>query len=168
MAGRVEGIFITSGAGRPMEPVTEARALAGSGLAGDRYQAGNGYYSQRPLPGGGRELTLIEVEVLEALARETGIVLAPAETRRNLTTRGLRLNALVGARFTVGDVLCEGVRLCEPCVHLEELTGKAVNAPLVHRGGLRAGILSGGVIHVGDAVAPVDGDATVSRTALGT
>ena len=155
MSGRVEAIFITAEAGRPMEELSEVRALAGSGLAGDRYQAGTGYYSTRPLPGGGRELTLIEAEVLEALFRETGIALAPIEARRNLATRGVRLNELVGARFTVGEVLCEGIRLCEPCIHLEELTGKAVNAPLVHRGGLRAAILTGGVIRLGDPVVPV-------------
>ena len=162
MAGRVEAIFITTEAGAPMRTLVETRAVAGSGLAEDRYQTGQGYYSTRPLPGGGRQLTLIEAEVLEALRRETGIDFAPSEARRNLTTRGVRLNDLVGARFTVGDVLCEGIRLCEPCHYLEELTGKAVNAPLVHRGGLRAAILTDGTIRVGDPVRPAAGHAAAS------
>lgn len=154
MDGRIEAIFIAPEAEAAMRAADAAEAIAGSGLAGDRYQKGIGYYSQRPLPGGGRQLTLIEAEALEALREETGIELAPAETRRNVVTRGVRLNDLVGRRFTVGPVHCEGVRLCEPCVHLEELTGKPVNRPLIHRGGLRANILSGGVIRVGDAVQP--------------
>jgi MOSC domain-containing protein YiiM len=150
--GQVEAIFVAPEAGAAMRGVTEAEAIAGSGLAGDRYQTGTGYYSTRPLPGGGRQLTLIEAEALEALRAETGIDLAPVEARRNVVTRGVRLNELVGTRFQVGEVLCEGIRLCEPCNYLEELTGKPVNRPLIHRGGLRANILSDGVIHVGDSV----------------
>jgi MOSC domain-containing protein YiiM len=152
MTGRVEAIHIAPRAGVPMRAMAEARAIAGAGLAGDRYQAGTGHYSTRPLPGGGRQLTLIEAEALEALRHETGIALTPAESRRNITTRGVRLNDLVGRRFYVGEVLCEGVRLCEPCAYLEGLTGKAVNRPLVRRGGLRASILTGGIIRLGDGV----------------
>ena len=155
MAGTVEGIFITSGAGQPMTALTEARAVAGEGLAGDRYASKTGYYSQKPLEGGGRELTLLEAEVLESLWTEHDIRLEPIECRRNLVTRGVPVLDFIGKRFRVGEVVCEGVRICEPCVYLEGLTGKPVNAPLVHRGGLRANILEGGTIRVGDAIEPL-------------
>jgi MOSC domain-containing protein YiiM len=94
----------------------------------------------------------VESEAIEALAREHGIELAAGETRRNLTTRGVNLNELVGRRFRVGDVLCQGTCLCEPCRYLADLTGRPLLRPLVHRGGLRADILSGGVIRRGDQV----------------
>jgi MOSC domain-containing protein YiiM len=151
MTGVVEGIFITDGAGRPMRPRSEAVAVPDRGLAGDRYHDRTGYYSERP-PLDGRALTLIEAEVLESLATEHGIALAPIECRRNLVTRGIRLAELIGRRFRVGELLCEGVRICEPCVYLEQLTGKPVNEPLVHRGGLRANILEGGTVRIGDPV----------------
>lgn len=154
MSGTIEALFSTSSAGQPMTPRTEADAAAGRGLDGDRYANGRGYYSNRPSPGGGRELTLIEAEVLESLATELGIELAPRECRRNVVTRGVRLPTLIGERFRVGELLCEGIRICEPCIYLEQLTGKPVNEPLVGRGGLRANILEGGVIRVGDRIAP--------------
>jgi MOSC domain-containing protein YiiM len=160
MSGSVEGIFTASSAGQPMTELREAKAVAGRGLEGDRYSSRTGYYSETPSPGGGRELTLIEVEVLESLAAERGIELAPRECRRNVVTRGVRLPELIGKRFRVGEVLCEGVRICEPCVYLEQLTGKPVNEPLVHRGGLRANILEGGTLEVGDIVEGV-GDEVV-------
>ena len=151
MAGVIEGIFITGGAGRPMRSLAEAVGVAGRGLAGDRYHDRKGYYSERP-PLDGRALTLIEAEVLESLATEHGITLEPIECRRNVVTRGIPLLELIGRRFRVGELLCEGMRICEPCVYLEELTGKSVNEPLVHRGGLRANILEGGTVRVGDPV----------------
>jgi MOSC domain-containing protein YiiM len=156
MSGTVEAIFTAGGAGQPMTPLAAAVAEAGRGLVGDRYHDRTGYYSERPSPGGGRELTLIEAEELESLAIEHGIELAPSECRRNVVTRGVRLNELIGQRFRVGALLCEGVRLCEPCVYLEQLTGKPVNEPLVHRAGLRANILRGGTLRVGDAIERLD------------
>ncbi len=152
MSGRVEAIFTAGGAGQPMTPLAAAVAVAGRGLEGDRYANRSGYYSEYPSPGGGRELTLIEAEVLESLATEHGIELAPNECRRNVVTRGVRLHDLIGKRFRLGELLCEGIRVCEPCTYLEQLTGKPVNAPLVHRGGLRANILEGGTLRVGDAI----------------
>jgi MOSC domain-containing protein YiiM len=156
MTGIVEGIFITDRAGQPMRALSEAVAVPGRGLAGDRYHERKGYYSERP-PLEGRALTLIEAEVLESLATERGIALAPIECRRNVVTRGIRLPELIGKRFRVGELLCEGVRICEPCVYLEELTGKPVNEPLVHRGGLRVDILEGGTLRLGDRIEPFDG-----------
>ena len=133
-----------------MRRVKRVKAVAGVGLEGDRYALGLGRYSNRP--GTGRALTLIEAEVIEWLMNEHLIELAPGEARRNLTTRGVRLNPLVGKRFWIGDVLCEGMRFCEPCAYLEGLTGKPVLKPLVERAGLRAEILQGGEIAVGDEV----------------
>ena len=160
MRGTVEGIFTTPGAGRPMESLSEATAVAGRGLLGDRYHDGVGYYSERPSEGGGREVTLIEAEELDRLRAERGIELAPIESRRNVVTRGIRLLDLIGRRFRVGEVECEGVKICEPCAYLEELTGKPVNEPLVHRAGLRANVLVGGTLRVGDAVEAVEVAAT--------
>jgi MOSC domain-containing protein YiiM len=151
-AGVVEEIHIAADAGEPVLPAEWVRAIPGVGLEGDRYAYGRGHYQDAHVS---RDLTLIEAEAIEALARELGIELAPGETRRNVTTRGIGLNELVGRRFWVGDVLCEGTRLCEPCRYLADLTGKPLVRALVHRGGLRADILRGGRIRRGDIVQPV-------------
>jgi MOSC domain-containing protein YiiM len=150
--GTVEHIHVAASAGRRTRQVERVRALAGIGLAGDRYATGTGYWQDSRVS---RHLTLIEAEVLEALAEEHGIVLEPGETRRNVTTRGVRLDELVGETFRLGDVLCRGTGLCEPCSHLEEVTGKPLLRTLLHRGGLRAELLTGGTVRVGDAVARV-------------
>jgi MOSC domain-containing protein YiiM len=152
MNGTVESIWIASRAGEPMVGVPVARAVPGVGLEGDRYAAGLGHYSDDRRVS--RDLTLIEAEVLEGLEREHGIALGAQEARRNVTTRGVRLNDLVGRRFLVGDVLCEGTCLCEPCQYLVDLTGKAVLRPLAHRGGLRADILTAGDVRIGDTLRP--------------
>jgi MOSC domain-containing protein YiiM len=153
--GVVEAIHIAPAAGVPVRALDAVRAIAGVGLAGDRYAYGRGHYQDGRVS---RDLTLIEAEAVEALARQQGIALAVGETRRNLTTRGISLNDLVGRRFWVGDVLCQGTRLCEPCQYLADLTGKPLLRPLVHRGGLRADILSGGPIRQGDRVRPAGED----------
>ena len=98
-------------------------------------------------------MTLIEEESLDDLA-SLGVDLSMAEARRNVVTRGIRLEGLIGRRFAVGDVVCRGARLAEPCAHLERLTRRGVLRGLVHRGGLRADILAGGVVVLGDRVAP--------------
>jgi MOSC domain-containing protein YiiM len=152
MGGEVVAIHIAAGAGQPMQTLTAAEAVAGEGLVGDRYRDGKGFYSATPIESGARELTLIAEEALAAVAAETGISLQLDEHRRNITTRGIDLDALLGQRFRIGEVMCEGVRPCPPCTHLEEITGKPVMPPLVHRGGLRARIVEGGVVRVGDAV----------------
>lgn len=146
--GTVVGIYLG-----PAGMVERARAVAGRGLEGDRYFAGTGFFFQ---PGKhGQDLTLIEAEALEALANETSIALSPADARRNLVTRGIRLNELVGRRFLVGGVECVGMRLCPPCAHLEELTRPGVLRGLVHRGGLRADIVGCGEIALGAPVVPL-------------
>jgi MOSC domain-containing protein YiiM len=148
----VEAICITGPGSGPMLQVDEVEALVGVGLRGDRYADGVGFYSPRPTDPGAREVTLFEAEVLEALQAEHGIRLDPVEHRRNLTVRGVRLEELLGQRFTIGEVVLEGVKDCPPCEHLVELTGKAVLKPLADKGGLRARIVVGGRIHVGDAI----------------
>lgn len=133
-----------------MRSLDTVEALAGRGLSGDRKcRESRGDW--------GRQVTLIEREAVEAVARESGIALMAGETRRNLVTEGVALNHLVGREFTVGGVRLRGTALCEPCEHLEDVTGKRVLEPLIHRGGLCAQILSDGVVTVGDAIAEVDG-----------
>jgi MOSC domain-containing protein YiiM len=153
--GVVEHIHTAAAAGAPVRAINTVRAIAGVGLEGDRYACGAGHYQDTRVS---RDLTLIEAEAIDDMAREHGIVLAPSGTRRNLTTRGIRLNELLGRRFWVGEVLCEGTHLCEPCKYLADLTGKPLVRALVHRGGLRAAILRGGVIRRSDQVRPADED----------
>ena len=148
--GAVVSIHIAKDAAVPLESVEAIRAVPGRGLEGDRYFAKKGTYSAKP--GSGREVTLIEVEALEALARDAGIELSATGSRRNIATRGVPLNHLVGKRFYVGEVLLEGTRLCEPCTHLEALTRQGLLQALLHRGGLRATIVTGGTIRVRDRI----------------
>jgi MOSC domain-containing protein YiiM len=155
MNGSVQFLAICDSAGGAMQARECVMAIASLGLAGDRYANKTGHYSNWPSPGGGRALTLIEAEVLEAIEAETGIALTQGEHRRNITSRGITLDTLIGRRFLIGDVLCEGVRPCEPCAYLEQLTGKSVLRPLAHRGGLRANILSTGSIRVGDLLVTI-------------
>ena len=150
--GQVEAIHIAPGASAPMQSLGEVEAVAGAGLAGDRYLAGVGFYSARPTDPGAREVTLFEAEVLDALAAEHGITVGAGEHRRNLTTRGVRLNELLGRHFNIGDVVLEGVKDSPPCDHLEGLVGKPVLRPLVDRGGLRARVVVGGVLRIGDRI----------------
>jgi MOSC domain-containing protein YiiM len=146
MTGRVEGIFVTETSGHVPQPIERVRAVAGSGLVGNRY-----FYADGNAPPG-RAITLVAAEAVEAFVNETGIELTPAETRRNVLTRGIDVNALVGKRFRIGDVECIGVELCEPCSHLESMTKPGVIKGLVHRAGLNADVLKDGEISVGDAV----------------
>ena len=143
-AGVVEALVVAPAAEAPVVLVDEAVAVPGSGLEGDRYAAGAGTFaSGRP----GSALTLVDAAVLESLGRNV-------DHRRNVVVRGTDLNALVGRDFTVGEVRCRGRRLCEPCAHLDRLNGGGVLRPLVHRGGLRADVVSGGTVRVGDALKP--------------
>ncbi len=152
--GRVECIHVATSEGEPMRATDRVRVLAGIGLEGDRYAAGRGHFSS--MPGTGRALTLIEAEVLDFLRDSLGIPLQPGEARRNLTTRGIALNPLVGRRFRIGSVLCEGTRLCEPCTYLEGVVGRQMLDPLLHRGGLRVDVLENGEIRIGDELRPLE------------
>ena len=144
--GEVAGIAIAATRGELPQPVERVRAHAGRGLEGEYHLA-----PQRAEPGAA--LTLIEQEVLDGLRADTGIDLSHPASRRNVLTRGVNLNVLVGRRFRVGGVECVGVELCEPCNRLVKLTGeRGVLRGLVHRGGLRADVVSDGVIAPGDSI----------------
>jgi MOSC domain-containing protein YiiM len=147
--GTIESIHIASAAKAPARAVDQAQAIPGVGLEGDRYASQQGTFF-KPEPA--FELTLIEAEAIEALKREYGVELAPGEARRNLVTRGVPLNHLVEKEFQIGEVRVRGIRLCEPCSHLQTLVGRPVIKGLRHRGGLRAQILSPGTIRAGDMV----------------
>jgi MOSC domain-containing protein YiiM len=149
MAGQVIGVYVGGEARGPLVSVDEVRAEPGRGLEGDRYWKRQGTFWKAAAD---REVTLIESEVLESLAAEAGITIEGRDARRNLATRGVRLNELVNRRFRVGEVTLAGIRLCEPCSHLEQLAGRPLRPLLAGRGGLRAGIVTGGVIRVGDAI----------------
>ncbi len=148
--GQLVAIYIAERKCADLRSVEQVQALPGRGLEGDRYGAHQGSFSKPNSPD--REVTLIESEALEALARECAITLAPNQARRNLLTRGVPLNHLVGQEFRVGEVVLRGLRLCEPCGHLEGLTVKGVKEGLCHRGGLRAQIIHGGVLRTGDVI----------------
>jgi MOSC domain len=147
-AGTVTAIVLAPAAEAPLRSVERAQAIAGRGLLGDRYADGTGTFS--PGGGRGRDLTLVAAEVLEDVG------LDPVEARRNLIVRGVDLDALRGRRFRVGAVECLGQRRCEPCAHLERLTRPGVLRALAHRGGLRADVLRGGDLRVGDPVEALD------------
>ncbi|WP_394742653.1 MOSC domain-containing protein [Natronococcus roseus] len=160
-SGTVEQIFIAPEAEAEMEKQTDVEAVAGKGLRGDRYfsEIETGTFVEWESDEerhDGYDLTLIEQEAVTAIEREAGIELAPGEHRRNIETRDVALNHLVGQRFRVGDVICRGDRLCEPCNHLQRITQDGVLQALTHRGGLRADILEDGIIHPGDVIEPLE------------
>jgi MOSC domain-containing protein YiiM len=153
--GKVVAIVTTSEAGTPLRSVTEASLESGKGLVGDRYYERSGTFSAKLTDSGDWELTLIESEEIHRFNEAHGLTLAPASFRRNIITSGIRLNDLVGRRFHVGSAILEGMRLCEPCAHLGGLIGPAVVKGMVHRAGLRACIITGSSVRVGDEVVAV-------------
>ena len=148
--GKLLSINIAQSEGGEMITVEEIQAVPGKGLKGDRYYVLNETLSENSEPE--TEITLIEIEAIEALQREKGIHLSPKDSRRNLVTLQVPLNHLVGKEFRVGEVTLRGVELCEPCKHLAKMTQPDVLPGLIHRGGLRANILQGGMIHKGDII----------------
>jgi MOSC domain-containing protein YiiM len=147
--GTVISINITPKAEAPMQSVDQVHAVPGKGLEGDRYFLRQGtFYKPQP----DRELTLIEAEAIEAMKRELNVDYGLSDSRRNIVTRGVPLNHLVGKEFWIGEVKARGLRLCEPCSHLQKLSHEKVLPGLVHRGGLRAEILTEGTIRVGETV----------------
>jgi MOSC domain-containing protein YiiM len=151
--GELFAIYVGAKKTRELDKVPTAEAVAGQGLAGDRYFHQDGTFTKKGSPD--REVTLIELEAIEAAGTESAVTLEPGQARRNLVTRGVPLNHLVGKDFLVGNVRLHGIRLCEPCGHLERLTRPGVQEALCHRGGLRAQILEGGTLKAGDAIRPV-------------
>ncbi len=153
--GSVVSISITPDGGGQMSVVDEAKAVAGRGLEGDRYFLRQGTFTDNP-NATGRQVTLIESESIEALERDYGVKIVSTDARRNIVTRGVALNHLVGREFSVGGVRMRGVRLSEPCNHMASLVDEAakdkIRLGLMHRGGLRADILNDGLIRVGDVI----------------
>lgn len=149
-AGRVRTLFIRPKARGEAVTVAEGRLLAGRGLEGDRYASGEGSFSKATRSS---NLTLVAIEDLEHVARSTGVSLTPEESLRNVVTEGIDMKQLLHRRFKVGDAVCVGTRLCEPCTVLEEYTGRTgLLKPYVHRTGLRAQILETGTVKVGDRI----------------
>jgi MOSC domain-containing protein YiiM len=134
--GVVEGIFWGAVDEAPLEAAEAVTVVTGGGIEGDRY--------------GNRDITLFEAEAIEGLEADTGIKLEPRETRRNVMTRGISLNELLGHRIRVGEVEAVVTELCHPCAHLQKLTQPGVLRGLTNRGGLNADVVIGGPIRVGD------------------
>jgi MOSC domain-containing protein YiiM len=153
--GKLVGIYTTNEAVKPLEANSELRAIEGVGLEGDRYASASGTYSNRPGPH--RQVTFIEREVIANVNAESGVELGEHETRRNLVTEGVPLLHLIGRTFRVGEVVFRGIKSAPPCAHLEKLTRPGVRAALENRGGLRAEIVSGGTLRIGDEITAVPG-----------
>jgi MOSC domain-containing protein YiiM len=148
--GIVEGIYIAPARGEPTKFVEKIHVVPGKGIEGDRY-----FYQPKinEAPSRqGRELTLIEIEAIEAMCQEDGIQITPDQTRRNIVTRGVSLNDLVGHVFSIGGIQLHGIRLCEPCNYLANRTDPRILHSMAHRGGLRAEIISDGIIHLNDII----------------
>ena len=151
MTGRLVDIYLAPAAGAPVRRVDAAEALAGRGLEGDRYAAGEGSFSR--WPGRGREVTLVAAEALAEAAAEFGVAVADGEHRRNLVVEGVPLDELRGVPFAIGNARFEGVRVCAPCKYLVRVTGQdRIFDALVRRGGLRATVTASGTVRSGDAV----------------
>lgn len=144
----VIGIYTAPERHAPVESRTEVNAVPGRGLEGDRYFNPNGWDEAK------REITLVEIEAIEGANREYDLDLQPQDMRRQIVTRGVALNHLVDREFTIGEVKLRGIKIANPCAPLQKLTGKKVLKTMMHRGGLRAQILEGGTIRVGDPITP--------------
>ncbi len=151
--GKLLAIAIAPASSAPLTTVDEIDVTAGKGLSGDRFAEGRAK-SQKGVVQPRQHVSLIESEAIEAAVRDYRLEISHPDTRRNLLTRDVPLNHLVGREFTVGDVLLRGVELCEPCGYLESLTCEGIEAALQHRGGLRAEVLRGGLLRVGDEILP--------------
>jgi len=153
MDGTVEAILLAPSEGAAISPVKEVVAHAGRGLEGDRYYEHKGKFKKLEPK---RQATFIEIEAIEAVARDHDIEIEAADVRRNIVTRGVALNHLVGKTFKVGDATFRGIKLCEPCDYMQKLAGKPIREPLKHRGGLNAEILESGSVKVGDPFQRID------------
>ena len=152
---RVAQILISPSPMSAMQQTQEVRAIPGKGLVGDRYFSGDGTFSPHPQKPD-YEITFIESEKIEAFARDSGLAFTSAHARRNIVTEGVDLNALAGREFLVGEVRIRGIRLCEPCNYLAKASFPETLKGLVNKGGLRAQILSEGVIRVGDGIREIE------------
>ncbi|GLV59009.1 molybdenum cofactor sulfurase [Dictyobacter sp. S3.2.2.5] len=148
--GEVVALYIAPAADEPMQEVDNARLVADQGIVGDRYFAKTGTHSGPDEQS--YEITLIESEAIESVQTESKITVTAADMRRNVVTKGFALSHLVDKEFRIGDTVLRGIALCEPCPHLMEKTGHKVAVGFIHRGGLGAKIISGGLINVGDSI----------------
>jgi len=152
LIGAVVSIHITPTAGTGLEPVEVAELQSGKGIVGDRYFRQQGTFSAQLEGTRDWEVTLIEFEEIQGYNQSHATSWSASDFRRNIVTRGIRLNDLVGQRFSVGSALLEGIRLCEPCAYLGSLLGREIVKGMVHRAGLRACIVNGGEVRPGDAI----------------
>lgn len=142
----VSGIFICPVKGEIMLPVDSAQALTGQGLQGDRYSVGKGTWNDGHR--GKRQVTLISSESF------LGTNFSPIDSRRNLLTQGIEVNTLMGRYFTVGEVLLKGVKYCDPCGRIDDLSGKkGFKEQFRERGGIIAEVFIGGLIKIDDPIA---------------
>lgn len=148
--GKVEGIYICPKRGEPTVLIEQAHVVPGMGIEGDRYFTR--HRTTNPASKLGQEITLIEMEAIEAICHEDGVIITPGQTRRNIITRGISLNDLVDRSFRIGAIQLRGIRLCEPCNYLASRTDPRILHSLVHRGGLRAEIITEGIIHINDII----------------
>jgi len=158
-SGKLLYIHIAPIASADMIELEEAELVVGKGIVNDRYFNQSGTYSKIPDI---RDITLIENEVLDALAsnqpplQKKSIILKPIEHRRNLTTSGVPLNYLVGKKFQIGEVILKGGRLNFPCKYLADLLKKPLLLPLYNRSGLNCSVEKGGVIRKGDKIIQIE------------
>jgi MOSC domain-containing protein YiiM len=149
-SGKVVGIYIAKNQGDQTILVDHAHVVPGMGIEGDRYFKTSINPDAHPKPG--REITLVEMEAIESMQEVDGVEITPGQTRRNIVTRGIVLNDLVGRLFHIGSIQLRGVRLCEPCQYLANQTDPRILRTMAHRGGLRADIITEGVIHINDSI----------------
>lgn len=152
MEGIIESIFISANAGGEVLSQSSVKLEAGRGIVGDRYYLFKGTYSKKLEKSHDFEITLIEREEIDAFNQATGLDYGTGVFRRNLVTRDIRLNDLVGKEFSIRDVKFKGIRLCEPCAYLSGLLGPEFIDLMVHKAGLRAQILVDGSIEVYDSI----------------
>ena len=152
MAGKIVGIFISPVAMAPMISIKEAKLEVGRGIVGDRYYCESGTFSKQLAGLPDKEITLVEVEEIIRFNKSSSLNINLGDLRRNVVTEGVSLNEFVGKRFFVGNITLQGIRLCEPCQHLANLIGEEIFPGLTHRAGIRAKIISGGIIRLDDLV----------------
>jgi len=152
MNGIIKDILLAEKTGKMLFSQHTAELHAGKGIVGDRYYLSQGTFSQtlKELPD--FEVTLIEQEQIDKFNSTTGLTYSGADFRRNLVTKNININELLGQEFFVGKVKLRGIRLCEPCAHLSTMIGEQVLEHMVHKAGLRAQIIIGGQVHISDLI----------------